>query len=397
MSMTAAMTGDDFSGVRKPLLEGGMFPASCYTDPAFLARETERIFRRDWILVGDTGRLAKPGDWWSFDLAGIPLILVRGRDGVIRGFANTCRHRGCKLLRDGQGNARAFKCGYQGWVYALDGKLTGAPQMEHSKGFDKADYGLHPIRVGIWGIFLFVCLDDATPPLPEYLGDYFRLMGEYEPDKLVVTRRVTAELGCNWKVYAENLMEAYHTPYVHASSIAGNDYDPGMEVLSGKGAGLFGQTEGAPIWLDHGPNHAAIVSRHTGSNALLPTDKGFPPMPRLTGTAAEGSYFTYPFPNLLIAGNVDCLWYVQINPRGTDHCTLTLASCFHEETVARPDFAQVAQAYYRRLDVSTAEDATITAEQQKGLSSPLARPGRLSHMEPIVHAFRQWVLGRVSA
>lgn len=80
-----------------------------------------------------------------------------------------------------------------------------------------------------------------------------------------------------------------------------------------------------------------------------------------------------------------------------DRCTLTLASCFHEETVARPDFAQVAQAYYRRLDVSTAEDAAITTEQQRGLSSPLAHPGRLSHMEPVVHAFRQWVLARVEA
>jgi len=94
---------------------------------------------------------------------------------------------------------------------------------------------------------------------------------------------------------------------------------------------------------------------------------------------------------------VDCFWYVQINPRGVDRCTLTLASCFHEETVARPDFAQVAQAYYRRLDVSTAEDAAIATEQQRGLSSPLAHPGRLSHMEPVVHAFRQWVLARVEA
>ena len=231
MSVTTAMTGDAFAGVRKPLLEGAMFPASCYTDPAFLARETERIFRRGWILVGDTDRVAKPGDWWSFDLAGIPLIIARGRDGMIRGFANTCRHRGCKILDAGQGNARAFKCGYHGWVYGLDGRLNGAPQMEHSQGFDKADYGLHPIRVANWGVFLFVCLSVATPPFEEYLSGYFRLMSEYEPEKLMVTRRVTADLNCNWKVYAENLMEAYHTPYVHTSSIAGNDYDPGMEVL----------------------------------------------------------------------------------------------------------------------------------------------------------------------
>jgi choline monooxygenase len=382
--------------VTRPLLQAEGLPPAAYTDEGFHAREIERIFRRRWLFAGDVDRVPKPGDWWSFDIAGVPIVVARGRDGLVRAFANTCRHRGCRLLKPGEGNLRAFKCGYHGWVYALDGKLTGAPQMEPTKGFDKADYGLIPVRAEVWGKFLFLCLDQAAPSFQEEMGDFLALFREYEVDKLAVTRRVTVEIACNWKIYAENLMEAYHIPYVHAASISGNDYDDGMELLSGKGDGLFGETPGQPLWLARGRNFSSIVSRHTGSNALLPTDKGFPAMPRLTGVAAEGSYFAYPFPTALVAGNVDCLWYVAINPKAPGRTELTIGSCFHEETVARPDFEETVKAYYRRLDVTTAEDVIITEEMQKGVSSPLARPGRLSHMEAVVHDFRRWIAEQVA-
>jgi phenylpropionate dioxygenase-like ring-hydroxylating dioxygenase large terminal subunit len=354
-----------------------------------------RIFRRTWLFVGDWARLAKPGDYWSLTLAGVPVLILRGRDQMIRAFANTCRHRGCRLVPPGDGNRRAIQCGYHGWVYGLDGTLMGAPQMEQSTGFDKADYGLHQIRTAVWGPFLFLCMDEGAPPFDAALGDFCRLFQGYEIDRLAVARRAVVTVGCNWKVYAENLMESYHVPYVHAASIAGNDYDPGMGALAGKGKGVYGETPGEPVWLDHGPSHAAIVSRHTGSNALLPSDKGFPAMPGLAGVAAEGSYFAYPFPCALLAGNIDCLWYVAINPLAPDATELTLGHLFHEETRARADFDTVVPAYYRRLDMATAEDVVMTEEQQQGLASPFARAGRLSHMEPIVHAFRRWIADRI--
>lgn len=381
--------------VKQPLLEAEMLPPRSYTSEAFYAEEMARIFRKTWLFIGDAARLATPGDYWSFTLAGVPVLALRDRDGTIRAFANTCRHRGCRLLPPGHGNRRAIKCGYHGWVYGLDGRLVGAPQMEHTRGFDKSDYGLLPIRAAVWGPFLFVCLDDSAPTFEAALGDFCQLFREYEIERLAVARRLSVTVKCNWKVYAENLMESYHVPYVHAASIAGNDYDPGMETLAGKGKGLYGQTPGEPVWLDHGRSHAAIVSRHTGSNALLPMDSGFPAMPGLSGVAAAGSYFAYPFPCALLGGNIDCLWYVAINPLAPDATELTLAHLFHEETRARPDFDAIAPAYYRRLDIATEEDIAMTEEQQKGLSSPLARAGRLSHLEPIVHAFRRWIVDRI--
>ncbi|MFO0996363.1 MAG: aromatic ring-hydroxylating dioxygenase subunit alpha [Alphaproteobacteria bacterium] len=381
--------------VARPLLEAEMLPPASYTSEAAYAAEMEHIFGKSWLFAGDVARLEHPGDYWSLTLAGVPVLVLRDRDGAIRAFANTCRHRGCRLVPPGNGNRRAIKCGYHGWVYGLDGKLMGAPQMEHTTGFEKADYGLHPVRSAVWGPFLFLSLDRAAPPFEETLGDFCKLFDGYPLDQLIVARRAAVTVKCNWKVYAENLMESYHIPYVHAASIAGNDYDPGMEALAGKGKGVYGETPGEPVWLDFGRSHAAIVSRHTGSNALLPTDKGFPAMPGLTGVAAEGSHFAYPFPCALLAGNIDCLWYVAINPLAPDSTELTLAHLFHRETRARPDFDAVVPAYYRRLDTATDEDVVMTEEQHQGLSSPLARAGRLSHMEPIVHAFRRWIVDRI--
>lgn len=385
-----------FAGARHALAQAQSLPPWTHTDPRFFAREMERIFRRHWLFAGDADRISKPGDWWSTALAGVPVLLARGRDGAVRAFANTCRHRGCRLVPPGEGNARAFKCGYHGWIYNLDGALAGAPQMEHSKDFDKSAYGLVAIRAALWGKFVFLCFDANAPPFEEAQGGFLRMFQGYEFDRLVTARRARIRVRCNWKIYAENLMESYHIPYVHAASIAGNDFDPGMEALAGKSGGLYGRTPGQPVWLDFGPNHGAIVSRHAGSNGLLPNERGFPAMPGLSGVAAEGSYFAYPFPCALIAGNIDCLWTVGINPLSAGETELTLAHHFHQATMARPDFAELSQAYYRRLDAATAEDVVITEEQQRGLASPFARPGRLSHMEPVVHQFRRWIVDQVA-
>ncbi|MGH6953161.1 MAG: aromatic ring-hydroxylating oxygenase subunit alpha [Alphaproteobacteria bacterium] len=115
-----------YRAVRRPLLEAEALPPACYTSPEFFALERERIFMKVWNFVGDVGLVPNPGDYHAFDYAGVPVLLVRDRAGTVRAFANTCRHKGSRIV-SGDGSARALKCPYHGWVYGLDGKLTGAP------------------------------------------------------------------------------------------------------------------------------------------------------------------------------------------------------------------------------------------------------------------------------
>jgi phenylpropionate dioxygenase-like ring-hydroxylating dioxygenase large terminal subunit len=128
---------------------------------------------------------------------------------------------------------------------------------------------------------------------------------------------------------------------------------------------------------------------------VLPGEQGFPFITTLTGAAAKGTHYVQIYPNLNFAATKDCVFYLEIHPLGVDRTRLVLGSLFPEETVARPDFDAVVERYYRRLDKSAPEDFQIAEIQQKGLSSPLARPGRLSTKEPLVHHIANWVLDRV--
>ena len=386
---------DTYADVRRPLLKASMLPPRCYHDAQFHERERERVFARSWSFVGDAGRIPAAGDWFTVAVAGNDLLVVRGDDGEVRCFANACRHRGCRLV-SGSGNARTLRCPYHGWTYGLDGRLRGAPQMMHTRGFDADANGLVAVRLERWGPLLFVNPDDRAGDLASYLGALPEMLACYDLEHLACTRRREIDIPCNWKIYYENLMEPYHTPWVHAGGLALKNEDEGAAMLSGNSSELFGGGgEGSPVQLEHGDNHALLVTRHAGSRALLPGAEPFPAMRTLGGRAREGSQWLYVYPCTVLSFQRECVWYNQIIPRGPTEMTLVIGSLFPADTVARDDFATGVQPYYERLDRTAEEDFRIVVEQQAGLASPLARAGRVSHLEAICHAHRNWLLDRL--
>lgn len=386
---------DTYAEVRRPALQASMLPPACYVNPRFHARERTHVFARTWSFIGDDGRIPAPGDYFTIQVAGTDLMVLRDNDGRVGCFANVCRHRGCRLV-NGAGNTRLLRCPYHGWTYGLSGELRGAPQMMHSLGFDPAKNGLIPVRLERWGRLLFVNLDAGAGTLADYLGDLQETLGCYGLDHLVCTRRREIDIPCNWKVYYENLMEPYHTPYVHAGGLAEKNEDTGAEMLSGNSGALFGGGgEDAPVRIETGDNYAVLVTRHAGSRALLPGAEPFPAMDTLRGRATQGSQWVYIYPCTTISFQRECVWYNQIVPRGPDAMSLVMGSLFPPATTARHDFEARVEAYYERLDRTADEDLAIVVEQQAGLASPLARAGRVSHLEAICHAQRNWLLDRI--
>src|SRR5882757_770484 len=177
-----------FAKVRLPLLEAETLPPWAYTSPGFYTREVEAIFGKVWNFIGRADRLSEAGSFFTVDFAGVPLAVVRGKDGKIRAFANTCRHRGARLLA-GEGRTRDIRCPYHSWNYSLSGALRIAPEMDQTRGFDTAHFGLTEFRLDSWGGFLFVCFDPDAPPLLETLGDLPALLAPYALDDMVTVRR----------------------------------------------------------------------------------------------------------------------------------------------------------------------------------------------------------------
>ncbi|MGE0716802.1 MAG: aromatic ring-hydroxylating dioxygenase subunit alpha [Alphaproteobacteria bacterium] len=367
-----------YAGVRRPIAEATNLPPWCYTAPAFFDREIERLFHKVWNFVGRAERIANPGDYFAVDVARVPVIVVRGRDGVVRAFSNTCRHRGC-LVAQGEGNVRGFVCPYHAWTYSLAGELVSAPtEMDATEGFDPAAHGLHPIRLEEWAGFLFVCFDRAAPPLADHLGNLPELLARYDCGSLVLARRVEYDVACNWKFYVENLKDAQHVAHVHRASIS-------QYASPRKYWRAVQDTTG---------NVVSTFMSYPGSAALLKGDVGFPMIRTLDETTA-GTAAPLVLPGTYISCTTDCAWYVHVDPVAVDRIRLEQGALFPRETVERPDFATKVEPYFRRFDMTQAEDNEVCALQHRGLSSPYAGPGRYAVKEALVHRIQNWILDRV--
>lgn len=364
-----------YERVRRPPLEAEGLPPHCYTAPEFYEREVERIFLKSWNFIGRDDEIAKPGDHVVVDLVGQSVIVLRDRSGRLRAFANTCRHRGTRLLA-GSGNCRSIACPYHAWVYDLDGTLIAALGMEETVDFRPEDHGLIPVRLDSWDGFLFINFDDGAEKLARHLGTLPQLLAPYRFSDMVCVRRRDYDLSCNWKLYVENAMEDYHTPTVHRQSI-------GLQKtqLEENGAGDWDA-----IFMP-APRTIAVLAGNLAS--------AFPPIPGLSGRPASGTFFTVIYPSTFFATTQDCMWWLQQSPLGPGRTKVSVGSCFPRETVARPDFAEKVEKYYRRWDKSLPEDNAISELQQSGLASRFARAGRLSVHEPVVHRIANWVLDRV--
>ncbi|MGH9548400.1 MAG: aromatic ring-hydroxylating oxygenase subunit alpha, partial [Terriglobales bacterium] len=202
-----------YSDVRRPLAEARTLPSWCYTSETFYQRELDRIFMKTWNFIDRIDAVPNPGDYLAVDTFTGPVMIVRDRQGTLRAFANSCRHRGSRLLT-GSGNCRGIVCPYHSWTYGLDGKLLAAKGMERSAGFETAKYGLKQIRLETWGGFIFVNFDSGAEALLDYLGELPRKFASYKFDDMVCTRRTEYEVACNWKLIIENAHEDYHTPTV---------------------------------------------------------------------------------------------------------------------------------------------------------------------------------------
>jgi phenylpropionate dioxygenase-like ring-hydroxylating dioxygenase large terminal subunit len=194
-------------------------PYDWYTDPAVLRLERDRLFSRFWQYATRAAHVAEPGQFATAMVGETPVVLVRGRDGELRGFVNVCRHRGF-VLCEGDGQRETIQCPYHAWTYDLDGALRSAPRAESEPSFEKESLGLHPVSVAEWGPFVFANLDPDAAPVEEWLGDVPERLAEHGVDlgRMSFYRRFEVdEYAANWKVCAENFLECYHCAIAHPS------------------------------------------------------------------------------------------------------------------------------------------------------------------------------------
>ena len=208
------------------LIEPGRVHRDVYTDPPLFELEMERIFGRAWLYVGHASQVSAPGDFITTELGRQPVIMVRHRDGTIHVLLNRCTHRGAKVINERKGNAPRLTCCYHGWSFDTDGRLAGVPVPEgRAADFDQGAFGLaHAPRVAEYRGFVFASLAEDGLSFEDHLGPMKRNIDD------LVDRAPDGELALdagmhryvyagNWKLQVENVLDSYHVPFGHASTV----------------------------------------------------------------------------------------------------------------------------------------------------------------------------------
>jgi choline monooxygenase len=200
-----------------PLDHAWTIPSPWYFDTQIAELEQQSVFAKTWQVVGRTDQVQKKGSFFTADLAGEPIVVVRGEDDVLRAFYNVCRHHAAAVVPEAEGSAKQFRCPYHGWTYGIDGALKGMVEFEGVCNFDRAKNGLVPVKVDRWEDFVFVNLDGQAPGLKDFLAKVPEIVSPLQLAKrMKFFNRRLYTLQCNWKVYVDNYLDGgYHVPHAH--------------------------------------------------------------------------------------------------------------------------------------------------------------------------------------
>jgi choline monooxygenase len=310
-----------------PLEKAWTIPSAWYTHPAIEKVELKTVFANSWQAAGRAEQVQTPGQYITCEIAGEPVVIVRGADGVLRAFFNVCRHHAAAVMTDSCGHADELRCPYHGWTYSLKGELKSAPDLGAIVNFDRTATHLMPLEVTEREKWIFARLNPVDAPLELIAGLAIEEFHWFE--------RRTYSLECNWKVFVDNYLDGgYHVPHLHRSLDRILDY--------------------ADYKIETGDNYCVQSSPvATGGQALY--------------------YWLYP--NFMINRYETAVDTNLVIPRGVDHTEVIFDFYFTDVSAAAygRNVASVAAS-----DAIQQEDTAICKSVQRGLASRAYNAGRLS-------------------
>ena len=369
------------AAAEKPLERAVTFPAGAYIDPAHYAYEVEHVLKRQWLSVGHVSQIPRPGDFFNLDLLGEPMVVVRGKDDVVRVLSRVCPHRGMdvnptEFRRPAQGNIRFLICPYHFWSFDLDGRCKGAPEMQKAEGFSRNDVRLSDFRSEVWNGFVFVTFAGDIPPVAE---TYARMGGKvagWQLGNLEVVAELEWDCPFNWKVIVENFAECYHHLGAHQKT-----FEPIFPAKT-----CWSEPEEANFTVAHLPLVQRVAEEVRAGTSQVQSFLNIPTVPPEHLT----EWFVYVgHPTFLLFVAPDRVFWYRVIPDGPQRVKLLTTLLVWPESKAMPDYEKRLAAEVEMLKAFHTEDMEVCVAVQKGMNSSAYRAGRLSHLEvPIWHIQR---------
>jgi len=352
----------------EPLERASTIPAPWYRDSRLAELERANVFGKSWQVAGRLDQVRQKGEFFTTDIAGEPIVVVRGEDETLRAFYNVCRHHAAAVVPEAHGRAGQFRCPYHGWTYGIDGALKGMVEFDGVCNFERAANGLVPVRVDVWENFVFVNLDAHAAALRDFLGEVPRLVAPLElTKKLRYFDRRVYTLNCNWKVYVDNYLDGgYHVPHAHK--------------------GLSSVIEYTQYTIENF-ERACLQSSPLSSDAKS--------VAGVAATRQGRAFYLWIYPNFMLNAYEGVMDTNLVVPLAVDKCAVVFDYYFADTSAAAEAHNKQSIAVSEKVQD---EDMAICDAVQRGLSSRAYVAGRLSvRREAGEHLFHRLLHADLSA
>jgi choline monooxygenase len=331
-----------------PLDHASTIPSPWYFDDGIAELENSAVFGKTWQAVGRAEQVQNPGQFLTADIAGDPIVVVRGEDSQLRAFYNVCRHHAAAVVTAAQGCAKQFRCPYHGWTYGIDGTLKGMVEFDGVCDFERSANGLVPVRVDTWENFVFVNLDPDGGSLRDFLGSIPPIVAPLQlTTKLHYFDRHIYPLQCNWKVYVDNYLDGgYHVPHAHKGLSSVIEYTK-YTIENFERACL----QSSPLSSDSS-SEAGVASTRQGR-----------------------AFYLWIYPNFMLNAYEGVMDTNVVVPLGVDKCAVIFDYYFSDISAAAETRNRESIAVSEKVQD---EDMGICGAVQRGLGSRAYLAGRLS-------------------
>lgn len=380
---------------------GYSLPQAFYLDEDIFKADLA-IFEREWLFACNAAEIKEPGDYLTLEIGNNSVIVLRDRDGEVRAFHNTCRHRGSRICQKETGRVNRLVCPYHQWVYELDGRLLTARQMPAD--FIKTTYGLKPVHVEVICGMIHVCLADHPPSLNAYRAAVTPYIAPHQPDRTKVAFTSTIVEEANWKLVIENNRECYHCAANHPELLVTLvEFAVPGEKLSPAHARLMEQatTKWDALDLPHKLINGGLEFRcvrlpfHKGAVSF--TMDGKPACNKLLGDFTDpelGSVRMFRAPNNWNHFLSDHIINFRVLPLDANQTAVRTTWLVHEDAVEGVDYD-----VKRLTEVWTAtnhQDRVLAENNQRGIRSMAYQPGLYAPSEYMLTNFCDWYTAKMA-
>ncbi len=405
---------DDIAALLAADRPGHSLPQQLYVGDAAFDFDAQLMLKSVWLYACTVAHVKAPGDWYLFELANNSVIIVRGRDGVVRAFYNSCRHRGARLCEAASGRAPRLMCPYHQWTYGLDGRLLAARNM--GPDFDKADHGLTPVAVENIGGLIFLCLGDNPPPIDRVKADIADQIAVYDLDRCKVAVQDELVEPANWKLVMENNRECYHCDAGHPELISvlgtygfgkGLPEDGEADVVDDRAYDAMVEAKRADwrrlglyrdlIEFPEGWWHR-VARLPLAGGAVTQSIDGKLASKKLIGPFASpetSSLSVWTQPNSWHHFCCDHVVTFSLTPLGPDRTLLRTSWLVHEDAVEGVDYDPDHLAALWRT--TNNQDSRFSELNHRGIATDGYRPGPYALEEKLVEAFKDFYVDRARA